>query len=74
MPTITAIEDYGSVVRVYLDDGNAVNFEHRAFHQMAEARGGALKGEEVVVVKTDDGEVLRFADEEVMEDADGATG
>jgi len=74
MPTITAIEAYGSVVRVYLDDGNAVNFEARAFHQMAEARAGNLKGEEVVVTKGDDGAILRFVDEEDGENGDGATG
>lgn len=45
MAHIAAIEDLGTIVLVWLSDGEQVVFDHRPFQWMMESLGGDLSGE-----------------------------
>jgi hypothetical protein len=66
---ITQIEDHGTIVQVLvsgeLGGVYAVNFDHRMFWHMVEARGAErITGQAVTVEQPEDGEVLVFDDGE----------
>jgi len=59
---ISDIQDHGSIVLVSLDDRpEAVAFDARSFREMADARGGDLRGECHLEFSEDGPPVLVFA-------------
>jgi len=66
---ITEVEDHGTIVQVLVraERGQIcpVNFDHRMFRHLVEARGPErIVGQAVTVERPDDGEVLVFDDDD----------
>jgi hypothetical protein len=63
--TITAIEDHGTIVVVYLKSGQPVFFDHRQFQHLWDAQEGNVIGQRVRREENDEGgETVIFEDEE----------